>query len=362
MNRSILMPLLAIAALSGTSACHKSGEPEPAASAAVRKPVSVTTAAVATAPVSRRLELTGTVIPKAQVSILPKASGRVLELGAEEGARVRKGQILARLDVPEMAWQLQQGRSGLAAAESNLELARDNLRRIRELREQDVASDQQLRSAEASVRLNESQVRQARASIRLLETTQSNAVVTSPIDGIVLQRQVEVGAMAGPSTALFTVARADGYQAKLSFSERDLALVREGAAVTMTSVALPGEVFRGRVLDIAQIVDPQTRLISAKVSLERAGRLRVGMNVVGVLAAGTHQGMVVPTAAVQTDGAEQVVYLADGEKAVRTPVRTGIRQADRVEVLSGVEPGDRVVAQGAAFVKDGDLLTIKTGG
>ncbi|MEB3236909.1 MAG: efflux RND transporter periplasmic adaptor subunit [Candidatus Sericytochromatia bacterium] len=360
------MRLVAIASLALCAtvlvACQKGAAPASKATSSVRKPVAVTVEAARTEQMSRRLELSGTVIPKAQVTIIPKSSGRVLDLGAEEGARVRKGQVLARLDVPEMAWQLQQGRSALAAAEANLELARDNLRRVKELREQDVASDQQLRSAEGSVRLNDSQVRQARASIRLLETTQANAVVTSPIEGIVLQRQVEVGAMAGPSTPLFTLARADGFQAKLAFSERDLALVREGAPVTVTSVALPGEVFRGRILDIAQVVDPQSRLISAKVALERTGRLRVGMNVVGVLAAGTHQGLVVPTSAVQTDGAEQVVYVADGSRAVRTPVRTGLREAARVEVLSGLARGARVVADGAAFVKDGDSLTIKAGG
>ncbi|MEB3203279.1 MAG: efflux RND transporter periplasmic adaptor subunit [Candidatus Sericytochromatia bacterium] len=359
------MRLLAYASLTFVCAamvgCQKAAAPAAEAGPA-RKPVAVTVEPVQAARMSRRLELSGTVIPKAQVTIIPKSSGRVLELGAEEGARVRKGQVLARLDVPEMAWQLQQGRSGLAAAEANLELARDNLRRVRELREQDVASDQQLRSAEASVRLNDSQVRQARASIRLLETTQANAVVTSPIEGIVLQRQVEVGAMAGPSTPLFVLARADGFQAKLSFSERDLASVREGAPVTVTCVALPGEQFLGRIVDIAQVVDPQSRLISAKVSLERTGRLRVGMNVVGVLAAGTHEGLVVPTAAVQTDGAEQVVYVAEGTKAVRTPVRTGLREAARVEVLSGVARGVKVVADGASFVKDGDALRIKAGG
>lgn len=114
-------------------------------------------------------------------------------------------------------------------------------------------------------------------------------------------------------------------QAKLSFAERDLALVSEGGRVTVTSAALPGEAFKGRIAGTA------------------------------------HSALVVPTDAVLTDGAEQIVYLAKGSKALRVSVRIGVRGPLQTEILSGLSAGDPVIVRGGTFVRDGDPVAIKKG-
>ncbi len=328
---------------------------------AARAPVAVATVPATTRPMSKDLVVNGTLIAKSQVNVMPKTSGRILELRVEEGSRVRKGETIAVLETPELGWQLQQQKSALISAEANRDQAEDNLSRMRELATEGVISQQQLKAAETQAKVASSQVKQAKAAISLMESQLANATITSPISGVVIAKGLDVGAMAGPSTSIVTVAQAGSLQAKLPVAERDLGLVREGGRVTVTSVALPGEAFVGRISEIAPMVDPQTRLITVKVDLAQTGRLKVGMNVNGTVAGPTQNVLAVPGTAILTDGAEQIVYLATGGKAERVVVTTGLRSGELVEVTSGLQPGAPVITEGAAFVKNGDPIAVGGG-
>ncbi|MNX97945.1 putative efflux system component YknX [compost metagenome] len=167
--------------------------------------------------------------------------------------------------------------------------------------------------------------------------------------------------MASPNSSIVTIAEAGEMQVKLPIAERDLSLVRNGGKVQITSVALPGESFSGRITEIAPMVDPQTRLIPVKVDLARNGRLKVGMNVSAAIAGPSHQGLTVPAGALVTDGAEQIVYLANAGKAQRVPVTTGIRGTDWAEITDGLKGGEQVIVKGSAFVKEGLAVKLEGG-
>jgi RND family efflux transporter MFP subunit len=345
----LMIPLLVAA----TAGCHRGAKPDAKAEHAEVAPIPVTTTQAALKPVSKELLVNGTIIAKSQVNVLPKTSGRIIELKVAEGDRVTQGQVIARLETPELGWQLQQQKSGLISAEANLDQAEDNHTRMKELAAEGVISQQQLKGAETQVKVARSQLKQAKAAISLMESQLANGTVTSPISGIVVAKGLDMGAMAGPNASIVTIAQAGDLQVKLPIAERDLSVVREGGRVVITSVALPGESFDGRITEIAPMVDPQTRLIPVKVDLERNGRLKVGMNVSAAIAGPSHQGLTIPTGALITDGAEQIVFLARGGKAVRTPVITGVRGKDWAEISEGLTSGDQVVVKGSAFVKEG---------
>ncbi|MEB3187277.1 MAG: efflux RND transporter periplasmic adaptor subunit [bacterium] len=347
----------------GLVACKRPEKPaEAAASAeATRSVVPVETVRVRPEPVSQDLVVNGTVIPRAQVQVLPKASGRLLTLSVQEGDRVSRGQIIARLETPELEWQLRQQESGILTAQANLEQARDNLTRISDLARDGAVSQAQLKAAQTQVKVAEAGIAQSRAAINLLKSQLSSGTVTSPISGVVVTRHVDPGALAGPSTPLVTIADTSALQVKLPVAERDLGLVREGGQVTVESVALPGEAFRGRVAEIAPLVDAQTRLIHVKVDLPAPGRLKVGMNVSTRLKGPAHAALVVPSAAIVTDGAEEIVFVAQASQAVRVAIAAGIRDPLRTEVVSGLKPGDAVIVKGSSFVKDGDPIAVNGG-
>lgn len=328
---------------------------------AARAPVSVATVAASTRTMAKDLVVNGSIIAKSQVNVLPKTSGRILELRVEEGQRVSKGEVIAVLETPELGWQLQQQKSALISAEANRDQAEDNLTRMRELATEGVISQQQLKGAETQAKVAASQVKQAKAAISLMESQLANGTITSPISGVVLSKGLDTGAMAGPTSPIVTIAQAGSLQAKLPVAERDLGLVREGGRVTITSVALPGESFEGRISEIAPMVDPQTRLITVKVDLAQTGRLKVGMNVNGSIAGPARNVLAVPATAVLTDGAEQIVYRANAGKAERVVVTTGMRAGDLIEVTSGLSPEAAVITEGASFVKHGDLVTTAGG-
>lgn len=363
---------VAIPALIGGSlflslaACHRQ-EAGPgksrAAEATAKPPVPVVTATAVREPVARDLVQNGVIIARSQINILPRTTGRILELRAMEGDRVSAGQILARLDTPELNWQLLQQKSMLLSAQANLDLARDNLARLQELAREGVVSQQQLKAAEAQEKVAVAQVKQSKASIALMETQLANSVITSPITGTVVARTLDVGAMALPSTPIMTIAQAGAFQVKLQVPERELPLIHEGGRLFVTSVALPGERFPARIREISEMLDPQTRLIPVKADLERNGRLKIGMNVKVTLAGRPHLGLVVPTQAILTDGAEQIVYVAETESgrhiARRVAIRTGVRTPEKTEVVSGLKAGDEVLVEGASFVRDGDAIAIR---
>ncbi|MBM3270717.1 MAG: efflux RND transporter periplasmic adaptor subunit [Candidatus Sericytochromatia bacterium] len=347
---------VAIVSLVVLAGCHRGAKSGPGSKTGERRPVAVVAEPARPAHVVKDLEVNGTIAPRSQVQVLPRTAGRIVELAVAEGDRVRKGQVVARLDTPELHWQVQQQKSMLLMAEANLDQARDNLARMRELAEGGVASKQQLAAAHTQVRVTESQVKQNKAAIALGQANLAHATVTAPIDGIVIVKNLEQGAMAGPTTPIVTIAEGGALQARLAFSERDLSLVNLGGAVRLTSVALPGEVFPARIREISEIVDPQTRLITLKADLARNGRLKIGMNVRGLVAGTPRKALTVPTEAVLTDGAEQVVYLARGATARRVRVEIGVRAPDRTEIRTGLAPGDPVIVQGSAFVRDGDPI------
>ncbi len=356
---SMIAGLAAIALLAG---CHKDAVSDKGKAAAAQKaPLAVVTAEVRRESVAKDLMQTGTIISRSQINILPKTTGRILELRVEEGDKVKPGQVLVRLDTPELNWQLAQQKSLLISAEANLDLARDNLARLGELAREGVVSQQQLKAAEAQAKVAAGQVKQNRASISLMEAQLSNSVITSPISGTVIARTLEVGAMALPSTPIMTIAQAGALQVKLQVPEREFAQINEGGRLHITSVALPGERFPARIREISEMLDPQTKLIPVKADLERNGRLKIGMNVKATVAGRVHSGLVIPTRAILTDGAEQIVYVAASGKARRVAIMTGVRTPERTEVVGGLAAGDKVLVEGASFVRDGDPIAVKGG-
>jgi RND family efflux transporter MFP subunit len=286
----------------------------------------VTVVSEAVAP---RLELVGTAASEEAIHLSARISGYVQSVTVTAGSRVRKGQLLVTLDDREV-------REQLAEAEAQLKQAEIEYGRTRQLFDAKAATEQALVAAE----LLQST---ARAQIERVRVLLSYARVTAPIDGIVTDRRIEVGDLASPGQLLLAVYDSCRMRLEVPVPDR---LVDKLALEQTVEVRLerPARTFSGTVTEIVSEVDPASRTQTVKIRLESAcGDILPGSFGRLLLEGEARPGILVPAGAVYRVGQCEYVQVAQGERALRRLVRTGPAHADRVEILAGVEPGDRLL-------------------
>lgn len=335
------------------------------------EPIAVSVVPASVREVSEAIELSGTVVPDAEVKILPRVTGRLLWV-VEEWARVDRGQEIARIETPELAWQLEQARAAVGTARAGLDVARANLANARDMAgrvdlqfKEGAANEQQrdqahnaLRVASAQVEQARAQVAQAEAGVKVLETQVANARIAAPVSGIVTQRLIDVGGMASPAQPILVIASSGRRLVKAQVSERDLRLIHTGMKAVVSSVAYPESTFDGTLVEIGPALDPASRTVPAKIRLAQADALKFGMSVTVRLRSRGRRGLTVPSSAIQKDGRGHAVFVASGSYARRVEVEVGAHEGGRVEIRSGLKAGDPVIERGGDFLKDGDPIRV----
>jgi cobalt-zinc-cadmium efflux system membrane fusion protein len=313
--------------------------------------VAVDTVAMSRLPVTGRITF-----DQNRVShIGPRTEGRVTALHVDLGSRVRPGQVLATLESPEVGAT----RADLHEAEALVRIARENYERERRLEAQGIASRRELLEAEAELRRQEAALLRAAERLQALGAgngTGGQFAIAAPFAGDVVEKHATLGEVVNPSDQLFTVADLSRLWLELDIYERDLARIGRGQDVEVTTAAFPNRVFGGRIVYVGDIVDPSSRTVRARVELPNPdGALRPGMFATATitLSEGGAAVMVVPVAAIQEIEGRQVVFVpgdAPGEFRVQ-PVQVGASSEAGVIILSGLEPGDSVVTNGAFLLR-----------
>lgn len=337
--------------------------------------------AVQVAPARREavqtsLSLSGDIRPALETPLAPKVGGRLEYLLADEGTRVKAGQVIGRIDPYDFQLQVLQAQATLAAAQANRASAAanhasasDNARRLASLHADGGVSDQQMiatrsqaQAAGNAVRAADAQIAQARATIALAQSQLANTDIKSPFAGVVTKKSAEVGTMLAPMTPVVTVAATQTLEIKVPLGQASLAAVRVGQPVSFTVPTYPGRVFAGKVSEVAPTVDPRTRTTQITIRIpNQDGTLAPGMFArVTVPTAVRPNALVVDADAIVSEGEQSFVYVVTGEVARRRPVTLGLRTNEKVEVVSGVQPGERVVTLGQGQLQDGDRVQIVT--
>ena len=322
----------------------------------------IVVAPVASESLADELRLPGVVEPNAyrQVSVTPLVGGRVLRVSAQLGDRVRRGQSIAQVYSPELA----EARTKYVSAQSMLAAHDRELQRTEKLVEIGAASRQELERLHAEHAMQLAEVESARSRLQLLGATEPGGSgeasatidVPAPIDGVVTERLGNVGANVDPTTKLFTIVDLSSVWVIADVYERDLHGVREGARAVIAAQAFPERSFDGRVGYIDPQLNEGTR--TAKVRVEVAnprGELRLGMYAIVTIAGSGGAGVpTLPKSAIQNVGSRHVVYLpvpGDPTKFTERDVQVGRVVGDKLEAISGVEPGDSVVSQGSFYLR-----------
>jgi RND family efflux transporter MFP subunit len=333
---------LALAGCGGNS-----DAPDPAAAAT---PVRVTEAE--RQPLGNSLRTVGTIAPAEEIRLSFKTGGIVASIPVDAGDRVRQGQPLASLVQEEVAAAVAQARALADKAERDLE-------RGRALYSDEVATREQLDDLETARDV-------ARANLRAAEFNARFSRIEAPADGIVLRKLVEQDELVAAGQPVILLGdTSGGWIVRASLTDRDIVRVRTGDKASVTLDAYPGRQFDATVAELASAADPMTGTYEMKLAIDPQGQRFVQGLVAKVEMAGDPGAAVtvVPVQALlEADGTEAVVFVVatreEQEVAERVAVRIGRLVGDRVEVLDGLQGGERVVIEGAAYLRAGKLVRI----
>lgn len=346
-------------------------------------PVESTTAVSDAAPIELRIEilqpttrksetaLIGSVAAQKRITVSARILSNITAVPVAEGQFVKAGQSVIELDQREMQAALTAAQAAraeadsaiaaakqaVAAAQAQLDLAAVTHGRYEELLGKKSVSQQEydqaaarLRGAEAAVQMARSQKAQAEAKraqaeagIAQAETRLQYARITAPVSGYVVKRLVDPGAMAAPGTPLLEIEQAGGYRLEVGVPESQLGSLSTGQTLPIEIDALGEDGPTGaRIVEIIPAVDPGSRTFVAKLALPAHPGLRSGLYGRAFLPGAEQTILTVPLSAVVSRGQLRSVFVVEGDRIVRRLVTLGAAADDRVEVLSGLEAGDRV--------------------
>jgi cobalt-zinc-cadmium efflux system membrane fusion protein len=386
---ALLIPTLLVAAM--CAGCQKAANPpvNPAgqqtntatSQSAQAQAHAIETEIVALQPIAGAILATGKILVTEDrvASIGPVHDGRIVRLYAGQGANVRKGQKLADLESADIDQAEADYLKALADHENarrtsaaEVKFAQATYDRTKMLYEKTITAGKNLQQAEhdlevakatASNTVESTKVALTAARRHLLilglKESDIDALVnkpglaavfslTSPIAGIVVERNATIGATVGSDANLFKIIDLSRVWIDANVFEKDLERVRRGQEVKVSVTAFPESSFSGRVILVSSVVDPETRSVKVRTEVPNPdGRLKPDMFANVQIVTDMHRASIsIPQSAVLNDDGKTVVFVADGSTYKKRVVITGIQSSDRIEIRDGLNAGDKVVVKG----------------
>jgi multidrug efflux pump subunit AcrA (membrane-fusion protein) len=312
------------------------------------------------------LVLPGTMQAMTEAPILARADGYLKRRLADLGDRVQAGQDLAEIDAPELDQQIQQAdaaveqaqaaveqaQANLAQSKANRDLARITAERLQTLNDRGIASQQDrdqaqaqlaaqdatVQAADKAISAQRSNLSAARANVARLRTVDAYRTVKAPFEGVITQRNVDVGALVSSgNTLLYRLAQTRTLRTYVNVPQRSVTAVHVGQAAALTLSDFPGRTFSGTVARLARALDPASRTMLVEVDVP---------NVDGALFPGSYANVE------RTDGAQLAVVRPDKTVHLQK-VAVGRDYGDRLEILSGVDDGTTIVAVAGDIAREG---------
>jgi len=281
-------------------------------------------------------EVVGTVRARLRATVEAKTSGRILELPILLGQKIKAGQLLARLDAPEIKARLDQ-------AEATLQQAERDWKRVSSLFSQQAATRADYDAADSRYQVAKASVAEARAMLDYVE-------VKAPFDGVVSRKWVDVGDLAAPGKPLVDLEDPSRLQLEADVPEGIAARIQPGAPMVVRGGQ--GEL-SAMVAEIAPNADPVSRTFRVKLDLPNGSALMSGQFARVLIPVGETATMRVPASAVVQRGQMEIVFAVENQHARLHLVRTGRQLDDGTEILSGLDAGDIVVVDNASQLVDG---------
>jgi HlyD family secretion protein len=338
-----------------------SGEATDASAATASEPKPVMTITVAmpqreTLAIS--LQANGNVSAWQEASVGAEVNGlRLASVNVNVGDAVKKGQVLATFTTDTARADSLQSKASVVQAEAGYLNAKADADRARSIQDSGALSASQIAQYFTQEKVAKAQWEASQALLSATEIRFGNTTVKAPDDGLISARGATVGAVVGAGQELFRLIRQGRmeWRAEVTASEVGRIKVGQKALVTLAT----GTELTGQVRAIAPSANEQTRNILVYVDLPRHNDLKAGTFASGVFDIGQSEALTAPTPAIVVRDGNNFVFVVDAEnKAAARQVQTGRRVGERVEIVEGLQAGERVAVQGAGFLNDGDLVKV----
>jgi HlyD family secretion protein len=318
--------------------------------------VSVTEVGVSTLPTT--VSIIGTIAARYDMPIgVEGDAGRVAAIYVEAGDHVKRGQVLARLNVSVLQPQVANLEAALEQARAEADLAQAEYRRAQAVGASGALSAEETQRRKSATLTAAAKVKVAAAQLAEAQARLARAAVRAPADGIILTRNVEVGQTATPGgEALFRLSEGGEVELRGQVAEQDLPLLKVGQSVNVRLTGIT-RVYEGHVRLLGAVIDPQTRLGMVRVSLVPDPNLRPGAFARADVTVSNADRAVLPQTAVLTDDKGSYVLIVNAEhKVERRAVRVSGIVQNGVTIADGVSSKDQVVATAGAFLQEGELV------
>jgi RND family efflux transporter MFP subunit len=362
MNPTRSLVALAVAVTAAGSlialAVHADDKPAATAASAAKPALTVTTITPQVASMAMRISANGNIAAWQEASVGTEANGlRLAEVRVGVGDVVKRGQVLAVFAPDTVQADVNQIRAAVAEAEAHLADAAANAQRARELSASGALSAQQINQYLTAERTAKARLDAQRAAAKVQELRLRQTQVLAPDYGVISSRSATVGAVLPAGQELFRLIRQGRLEWRAEVPAGDLARLKPGMPVNVVTPS--GKPIAGKVRMVAPTVDDKTRNGLVYVDLPGSGEAKAGMFARGDFEVGAGQALTLPQAAVLLrEGFSYVMRVGGDSRIAETKVSVGRRMGDRVEITGGLDPQARVVAQGAAFLADGDVVRV----
>lgn len=326
--------------------------------AAVQAPgMAVTAIALETSSVARGITANGSVHPWQEIIISPEVGGyRVAAVNVDVGDHVRRGQELVRLSDVLLASDVTSKKATLQSTQASLENAASAYRRAKSLSSSGALSQADLDKLLSEELAAQARVEVAKADVDTAELRVRYTRVTAPDDGVIFARTVAVGQIASVGGEMLRMVRQGRVEWRAEIPEARMREIRAGQSVKLTTA--DGSVLDGKVRTVSPTIDSSTRagLVYVDISSENA---RPGMYARGEILLDHQSAKMAPIASVVIqDGYSYLFVVTDKQTVERRRVETGMVKDNAIEIVSGIQSGERVVEKGAGFLKDGDKVNV----
>ena len=360
--------------------------------------VTVSTAAAVEEPVTRFIRVSGTLTPQEDAEVAAEIAGRIVATPVERGSLVRDNGALVQIAATEVEAQAREAQSNVAQIEARLgiaggaafdpervpevanaragyQLSRSEFARAERLygekllaqaefeqrRAQLEATQRQYEVAQNGAAQQYQSLLGARARVTVAQKALADTVVRAPFAGAVGERFVSVGDYVTRGTKVASVVRIDPLRVELTVPEQYVSAVAVGRAVTFEVDTYPGETFTGQVRYVSPSVTAATRALTLEAIVPNtSGRLKPGFFATAQIEeAQKRPGILVPSAAVRTVAGTARVFVINGDRVEERIVMTTPAVDNRVEILSGLKPGERVAATGVDQLVDGVRVVVR---
>ena len=360
MNTRLLLSAAAWAlAASVLAAC---GAKEPPTD--VVRPVQLTRVVVGNA--METAVFAGEVKPRHETDLAFRIAGKIVARNVDVGARVKKGQALARLDAADVGLQAEAAKAQVAATQTEYNFAQAEYERYQNLHREKFISASALDAKRNARDANRAKYEQAKANLAVSQNQASYATLVAGDDGVVIAVNAEAGQVVAPGQSVLRIAREDEREVAISVPENRIGELKVAQRLVVVLWAQPDKTYAARVREVSPAVDPITRTFAVRVSIADADpSVQWGMTAnVGLIAPGNAKGALLPlTSIYQKDGKPAVwSYDPATHKVVLVPVTVDQYREDGVLVTSGVGNGDWIVAAGVHKLVPGQVVRPYEGG